>query len=207
MHGRAPANIIDEALVAREEVTRRNANCQGLSAHYHFNLKKIRKNDRIFRNPYGTVSMSLHNPSMLNTHRHNPSPLLDNDKRALWSFHIEKKRHINRVIFRMRRKVIHLQSEKLVRFFPANPTLLSFPPFEVSDMLNRKTRRIKRKTFLKMVCWVHYHFRQRQITKAELGFPVIRTKLTHPRLVVIAATSKGSEDPKCTTAGIVDCDR
>ncbi|CAI2184177.1 9585_t:CDS:1 [Funneliformis geosporum] len=41
-------------------------------------------------------------------------------------------------------------------------------------MVNRKTRNIMRKTVRKMLCWAHYQFRQRLVTKAEeLGVHVI----------------------------------
>ena len=34
-------------------------------------------------------------------------------------------------------------------------------------MVNRKTRKITRKTVRKMLCWGHYQFRQRLVAKAE----------------------------------------
>ncbi|KAG9285968.1 hypothetical protein G9A89_022644 [Geosiphon pyriformis] len=57
---------------------------------------------------------------------------------------------LNKAIFRMRRKVIRLQSEF---------DIIIIPPFKVSSIVNRKTRRITRKTVRKMLCWTHYRFR------------------------------------------------
>ncbi|KAG9302774.1 hypothetical protein G9A89_009551 [Geosiphon pyriformis] len=41
------------------------------------------------------------------------------------------------------------------------------PPFKVSDMVNRKTRKIIKETVPKMLFWAHYHFRQCLISEAE----------------------------------------
>ena len=77
----------------------------------------------------------------------------------------------------MRRKIKHLQSElykKSVAFFTREFDAIIIPPFEVSNMINRKTRKITRKTVRKMLRWGHYQFRQRLVAKAEeLGVRVI----------------------------------
>jgi len=74
----------------------------------------------------------------------------------------------------------HLQSEvhkKSVAFFTREFDAIVIPPFEVSNMINRKTRKIARKTVCKMLCWVHYQFRQRLMAKAkELGVHVIKMR-------------------------------
>ena len=75
----------------------------------------------------------------------------------------------------MRRKIKRLQSEvhkKSVAFFTREFDATIIPPFKVSNMVNRKTRKITRKTVRKMLCWGHYQFRQRLVVKAEeLGGP------------------------------------
>ena len=64
--------------------------------------------------------------------------------------------------------------KKSVAFFTHEFDAIIIPPFEVSNMVNRKTRNITRKTVHKMLCWAHYQFRQRLVAKAEeLGVHVI----------------------------------
>src|SRR5581483_3311005 len=78
----------------------------------------------------------------------------------------------------MRRKIKHLQSKvhkKSVAFFTREFDAITI--IEVSDMINRKTRKIARKTVCNMLCWVHYQFRQRLMAKAkELGVHVIKMR-------------------------------
>ena len=65
------------------------------------------------------------------------------------------------------------------------------PPFEVSNMVNRKTRKITRKTVRKMLCWVHYQFRQRLVAKAEeLGVHVIVQSEAYKNLQLVWECSK-----------------
>ncbi|KAG9307639.1 hypothetical protein G9A89_023204 [Geosiphon pyriformis] len=97
---KSPANIINEALITREEAIKRNANWQGL---YHFDLEKICGRQMIThpqnfsKSTWNCLYVThLHNPSMLTTHRYKPITILDNDKRTLWPLHFEKKRHGNR---------------------------------------------------------------------------------------------------------------
>src|SRR5207237_10513945 len=94
------------------------------------------------------------------------------DKLAASSSKRKKKKasRLDKAISRMRRKIKHLQSElhkKSVAFFTREFDAIIIPPFEVSNMINRKTRRITRKTVRKMLCWGHYQFSQRLVSKAE----------------------------------------
>ena len=75
-----------------------------------------------------------------------------------------KARRLDHAVSRMQRKIMHLQSEihqKSIAFFTREFDAIVIPHFEVSDMVNRKTRKIRRKTVRKMLCWAHYRFRQR----------------------------------------------
>ena len=82
----------------------------------------------------------------------------------------KKAKRINNAIFRMWRKIIHLQNEihrKAIAFFTHEFDAIIIPPFEVSGMINRKTRKISQKTVKKMLGWAHYRFRQHLVAKAE----------------------------------------
>ena len=92
------------------------------------------------------------------------------DKLAASSSKRKKKKalRLDKAIFQMRRKIKHLQSEVHKKSVDA----IIIPPFEASNIVNRKTRKITRKTVRKMLCWGHYQFRQRLVVKAEeLGDP------------------------------------
>ena len=84
-----------------------------------------------------------------------------------------KKRKANRLdkaVACMRRKIAHLQNEihrKAIAFFTCEFDAIIIPPFEVSNMVNRKTRKIKKKTVRQMLSWAHYRFRQCLIAKAD----------------------------------------
>ena len=56
---------------------------------------------------------------------------------------------------------------KTIKFLTDEFDVIVIPPFEVSGMVNRKTRKISKKTVRKMLGWSHYKFRQRLISKAE----------------------------------------
>jgi transposase len=102
----------------------------------------------------------------------------------------KKALRLDKAISRMRRKIKRLQSEihKSVAFFTCEFDAIIIPPFEVSNMTNRKTREITQKTVRKMLCWAHYQFRQRLVAKAEeLGVHVMR-----PILQKLAAGVEGS---------------
>jgi IS605 OrfB family transposase len=89
----------------------------------------------------------------------------------------KKARRLNTAIARMRRKIFRLQSEihkKAAAFFTREFDAIVIPPFEVSRMINRKTRKIRSLTVRQMLRWGHFRFRQRLISKAEeLGVRVI----------------------------------
>ena len=90
------------------------------------------------------------------------------DKLAASSSKRKKKQasRLDKAISRMRRKIKSELHKKSVAFFTREFDAI-IPPFEVSNMINRKTRRITRKTVRKMLCWGHYQFRQRLVAKAE----------------------------------------
>src|SRR6185295_3046602 len=76
----------------------------------------------------------------------------------------KKALRVDKAIFRMQRKIRQLQDEihrKTIKFLTDEFDIIVIPPFKVSDMVNRKTRKITRKTVRKMLCWSHYKFRQR----------------------------------------------
>jgi putative transposase len=94
------------------------------------------------------------------------------DKLASSTSERKKKKalRVDKAIFRMQRKIKHLRNEihrKTIKFLTDEFDVVIIPPFEVSNMVNRKTRKITRKTVRKMLCWSHYNFRQRLISKAE----------------------------------------
>ena len=82
----------------------------------------------------------------------------------------KKALRVDKAIFRMRKKIRQLQNEihrKTIKFLTDEFDVIVIPPFEVSGMVNRKTRKITKKTVRKMLGWSHYKFRQRLISKAE----------------------------------------
>ena len=88
-----------------------------------------------------------------------------------------KAKRLSKAVACIRRKIFHLQSEihkKAASFFTREFDAIIIPPFEVSNMTNRKTRKIKRKTVRQMLSWAHYKFCQCLIAKAEeLGVRII----------------------------------
>ena len=91
------------------------------------------------------------------------------DKLAASSSKRKKKQalRLDKAICQMRRKIKYLQSKvhkKSVAFFTREFDAIIIPPFEVSNKVNRKTRKITRKTVRKMLYWGHY---QRLAAKAE----------------------------------------
>ena len=288
----SPANItdeaIDEALIAKNEVINRNiqrAQNESVSSLSLRTCKNLRQTITIRAQNFSRSTWNrfyithLHNSSMYTSHRHKPTTI-DNNKRALWPLHFEKKRknnkwpiphkiscdgkltyfrqtnewkfawiyetekklhetqvdgsihavsidpgvrtpftwysptkgvgkigehdigkivrlcmhmdglsskkdklasstskrkkkkslRVDKAIFHMQRKIKCLQNEiyrKTIKFLTDEFDVVIIPPFEVSNMVNRKTRKITRKTVRKMLCWSHYNFRQRLISKAE----------------------------------------
>ena len=84
-----------------------------------------------------------------------------------------KKRKAKRLaaaVARMRHMIVHLQNEihrKAIAFFVREFDAIIIPPFEVNSMVNRKTRKITRRTVRNMLGWAHFRFRQRLMSKAE----------------------------------------
>jgi IS605 OrfB family transposase len=81
-----------------------------------------------------------------------------------------KARRLAAAVARMRRGIVRLQDEihrKAIAFFVREFDAIVIPPFEVSSMVNRKTRRITRRTVRNMLSWAHFRFRRRLISKAE----------------------------------------
>jgi putative transposase len=89
----------------------------------------------------------------------------------------KKARRLNAAVARMRQKVKSLQMEchkKAAIFFTREFDTIIIPPFEVSQMVNRKTRKIRSRSVREMLGWGHYAFRQRLMAKAEeLGVHVV----------------------------------
>ena len=81
-----------------------------------------------------------------------------------------KARRLATAVARMRRGIVRLQNEihrKAIAFFVREFDAIVIPPFEVSSMVNRKTRNITRQTVKNMLGWAHFRFRQRLMSKAE----------------------------------------
>jgi putative transposase len=77
---------------------------------------------------------------------------------------------------KLRFKIKNLVKEvhcKIVHFLVTNFQNIIIPPFNVGQMIKKGNRKISSKTVRKMVCWSHYGFRQRLLTKAkEIGVSV-----------------------------------
>ena len=46
--------------------------------------------------------------------------------------------------------------------------VIVIPPFEVSEMINRKTQKIRSNAVRQIISWAHYKFRQRLLASAEI---------------------------------------
>ncbi len=67
----------------------------------------------------------------------------------------EKALQIDKAIFCMKRKIKQLQNEiyqKITKFLINKFNIIIIFPFEVSNMMNRKTQKKTRKTIRKMLC-------------------------------------------------------
>ncbi len=67
----------------------------------------------------------------------------------------EKALQIDKAIFCMKRKIKQLQNEiyqKIIKFLINKFNIIIIFPFEVSNMMNRKTQKKTRKTIRKMLC-------------------------------------------------------
>ena len=81
-----------------------------------------------------------------------------------------KAKRLNKAVACMRRKIFYLQNEihrKAVSFFTRKFDAIIIPSFEVSNMTNRKSRKITQRTVWQMLGWAHYQFRQHLLAKAE----------------------------------------
>jgi IS605 OrfB family transposase len=81
-----------------------------------------------------------------------------------------KAKRLAAAVARMRRDIIRLQNEihrKAIAFFVREFDAIVIPPFEVSNMVSRKTRKITRRTVRNMLGWAHFRFRERLTSKAE----------------------------------------
>jgi putative transposase len=81
-----------------------------------------------------------------------------------------KRKRMSKAIIRMRLRIRHIVDEvhwKCIRFILDRFQNVIIPPFEVSNMVNRATRKISRKTVRQMLSWRHYALRTRLIAAAE----------------------------------------
>lgn len=81
-----------------------------------------------------------------------------------------KKRRMRKAQKRLRHRIKNLVDEvhkKTVHFLVNNFTNIIIPPFQVSQMIKRKNRKINSKTVRQMVCWRHYGLRMRLLQKCQ----------------------------------------
>ncbi|CAG8469262.1 12815_t:CDS:2 [Ambispora gerdemannii] len=96
MHGKAPANIIDEAideaLITREEVIRRNVESNTNRQGKNVNRQGLSANRQEFFEIHVEPFLCyLHNPSMFAAYHHNPVTILDNGGRCVsWVYETRK---------------------------------------------------------------------------------------------------------------------
>lgn len=79
-------------------------------------------------------------------------------------------RTLKKKIKRMRLKIKHIIDEvhwKTIQFLLDHFSNILIPIFNVQNMINRKTRKISRKSVRQMLGWRHYNFRQRLIASAQ----------------------------------------
>ncbi len=82
----------------------------------------------------------------------------------------KKRKSMSKAIIRMRLRIRHIVDEvhwKCIRFILDRFQNVIIPPFEVSNMINRATRKIRTKTVRQMLSWRHYVLRTRLIAAAE----------------------------------------
>lgn len=79
----------------------------------------------------------------------------------------QKKKACYRVSLRIRNLVKEVH-RKGIRFLLDNFKNIIIPPFQVSQMVKRKNRKINSKTARNLLCWSHYKFRTLLIHKASL---------------------------------------
>jgi putative transposase len=79
---------------------------------------------------------------------------------------LQKKKtwRIGRAQKRLRFRIKNLVDEvhwKTIHFLTTNFKNIILPPFEVSQMVKRKNRKLRKKTVRQMLCWRHYTFKMR----------------------------------------------
>lgn len=75
-----------------------------------------------------------------------------------------------KAIQRLRYKIKHLVDEvhwKVIHFLVNRFENIIIPPFQVSQMIKRMNRKLRKKSVRQMVCWRHYTFRMRLIDYAK----------------------------------------
>lgn len=106
------------------------------------------------------------------------------------------------------RQIVDEVHWKTIRYLLDNFTNIIIPPFQLSQMVKKQERKIKSKTVRKMLCWRHYTFRQRLLTKAkEEGINVyVRgeeyTTKTCTQCLRINHKVKGEKILKCPHCGV-----
>lgn len=60
-------------------------------------------------------------------------------------------------------------TDKTIKFLVDNSDVVIIPPFQVKDMVNRRTSKLRKETRKQMLGWSHYAFRMRLITKARIS--------------------------------------
>ena len=84
------------------------------------------------------------------------------------SYH--KRRRMDKAAHRIRRRIKNLITDchhRTVNFLLSRFQSVVISPFEVSNLVTRRGRKISRSSVRKLLCWSHYAFRQRLITKAK----------------------------------------
>ena len=82
----------------------------------------------------------------------------------------KKRRNIQKAVKRLRARIRNLVDElhkSLAKWLCENFRVVLLPKFNVSYMVNKKTRKISSKTARSMMTWSHFRFRQRLISKAR----------------------------------------
>lgn len=59
-------------------------------------------------------------------------------------------------------------NDKTIKFLTDNSDVVIIPPFQVKDMVNKKTSCLRKETRKQMLSWSHYGFRERLISKARM---------------------------------------
>ncbi|GES77853.1 transposase [Rhizophagus clarus] len=106
------------------------------------------------------------------SYKHIDDLISKKDKLASSTSKQKKKKtlYIDNAISHMQKNIKHLQNkiyQKIINFLTDEFNVVIIPSFEVSNIVNRKTQKITRKTVKKMLCWSYYKFQQYLISKTE----------------------------------------